>query len=80
MRFACQNSSAARQGLFIQKRRDTLSAVKPGQKTDGPREETRKKMRPVRRDEFNALVQRAIQTPAKKPSGKMAQPDSTEKA
>jgi len=32
----------------------------------GPREETRKKMRGVRREEFTALTQRAIQTPSRK--------------
>jgi transposase-like protein len=32
----------------------------------GPREETRKKMRSVRKEEFTALAQRAIQTPSRK--------------
>jgi transposase-like protein len=34
----------------------------------GPREETRKKMRSVHREEFTALAQRAIQTPSRKSS------------
>lgn len=44
--------------------------MKSGHKIEAPRDETRKKMRPVKRDEFTALVQRAIHTPSKKPTGK----------
>ena len=38
----------------------------------GPREETRKKMRGVRREEFTALAQRAIHTPSRKSSAAAA--------
>jgi len=37
---------------------------------EAPREETRKKMRPVKREEFTALVEKAIQTPSKKNASK----------
>jgi Transposase zinc-ribbon domain len=38
----------------------------------GPREETRRKMRGVRKEEFTALAQRAIQTPSRKFSAAVA--------
>ena len=44
--------------------------MKSSQKLEAPREETRKKMRPVKRDEFAALVHKAIHTPSKKSSSK----------
>lgn len=44
--------------------------MKTVRKLELPREETRKKMAPVTREEFNALVQKAIQTPSKKSSPK----------
>jgi hypothetical protein len=46
--------------------------MKPSHKLETPREETLKKMRPVKREEFTALVQKAIHTPSsKKSSGKL---------
>jgi len=44
--------------------------MKSEHKLEAPREETRKKMRPVARTEFTTLVQKAIQTPSKKASAK----------
>jgi hypothetical protein len=44
--------------------------MKPARILELPREETRKKMAPVTRDEFEALVQKAIHTPSKKFSPK----------
>jgi len=46
--------------------------VRSGQPLEGPREETRKKMRPIRREEFTALAQKAIQTPGRKSSAATA--------
>jgi hypothetical protein len=50
--------------------------VKPGQAPEAPREETRKKMRRVGREEFTALAQRAIHTPSRKPIAKMEPPSN----
>jgi len=47
-------------------------AMKSGQPLEGPREETRKKMRPVKREDFTALAQKAILTPARKSSAATA--------
>lgn len=47
-----------------------MSRMKSSRKLELPREETRKKMAPVTREEFEALVQKAIHTPSKKPSPK----------
>jgi BMFP domain-containing protein YqiC len=44
--------------------------MKSNRKLELPREETRKKMAPVTREEFEALMQKAIQTPSKKSSPK----------
>lgn len=52
--------------------------MKSDRKLEAPREETRKKMRPVTRAEFNKLVQKAIQTPSKKSSSKKNRPESRE--
>jgi hypothetical protein len=49
--------------------------MKSEQKLEAPREETRKKMRPVTRAEFTRLVQKAIQTPSKKVSAKPKRPE-----
>jgi hypothetical protein len=57
----------------------TLSrAMKSAHKIEGPREETRKKMKPVKRDEFTALMQKAIHTPSKKSAGKTTRPELRE--
>jgi len=53
--------------------RGALSTMKSGKKLEPPREETRKKMRPVTKAEFNKLVQKAIKTPSKKSSSKSTQ-------
>jgi BMFP domain-containing protein YqiC len=45
--------------------------MKPARKLELPREETRKKMAPVTREEFEALMQKAIQTPSKKSPSKV---------
>ncbi|HYA61711.1 MAG TPA: hypothetical protein VED66_00825 [Candidatus Sulfotelmatobacter sp.] len=50
--------------------------MKSGHKLEAPREETRKKMRPVTRAEFMTLVQKAIQTPGKKASAKPKRPEN----
>ena len=50
--------------------RGKLLRMKSSRKLELPREETRKKMAPVTREEFEALVQKAIHTPSKKPSPK----------
>lgn len=49
--------------------------MKATRKPEAPREETKKKMRPVKRDDFNELVQKAIRTPSRKPSAKAARPE-----
>ena len=46
--------------------------MKSGQPLEGPREETRKKMRAIRREDFTALAQKAIQTPSRKSSAATA--------
>jgi hypothetical protein len=50
--------------------------MKSERKLEAPREETRRKMRPVTRAEFTTLVQKAIQTPSKKPSAKPKRPEN----
>jgi hypothetical protein len=42
------------------------ATVKSGHKLEAPREETRKKMKPIKREEFTELVEKAIRTPSKK--------------
>ncbi|HKF40379.1 MAG TPA: hypothetical protein VKB21_04790 [Candidatus Acidoferrum sp.] len=54
--------------------------MKTVRKLELPREETRKKMGPVTREEFNALVQKAIQTPGKKTQGKSGPSESVPSA
>jgi hypothetical protein len=49
--------------------------MKSGKKLEAPREETRKKMRPVTKAEFNKLIQKAIKTPSKKSSSKATPKD-----
>jgi len=48
--------------------------MKPGNKPETPRDETRRKMGPVTREEFTSLVQKAIHTPSKKASSKTTRP------
>jgi hypothetical protein len=50
------------------------AAMKSGRKLEAPRDETRKKMRPVTKADFNKLVQKAIQTPSTKSSSKKRRP------
>lgn len=45
-------------------------------KLEAPREETRKKMHPVKRDEFTKLVNRAIHTSSKKAPAKAARSEN----
>jgi hypothetical protein len=52
--------------------------MKSGRKLEAPREETRKKMRPVTKAEFNKVVQKAIKTPSKKSSAKSTQKSNPE--
>ena len=44
--------------------------MKQTRKVLEPREETRKKMRPITRDTFTAIVDKAIKTPSRKPAPK----------
>ena len=51
---------------------DYTVPMKPSHKLEAPREETLKKMRQIKREEFAALVQKAIHTPSsKRSSGKL---------
>jgi len=54
--------------------------MKSSRKLEAPREETRKKMRPVTKADFNKLVQKAIQTPSTKSSSKKRRPESKSEA
>jgi hypothetical protein len=46
------------------------TVMKQTRKILEPREETRKKMRPITRDTFTAIVNKAIKTPSRKPAPK----------
>lgn len=68
--FALAYACRVEAGAFSERSPWYTVPVKTTPKLEAPREETRKKMRPVRREEFTALVQKAIETPSKKSSSK----------